>query len=278
MSQGSSEAGAHVKLSPSPAPDPSRGPGVVTIGRQPPEILSPKSMTDSEQLKRKAAARAVEMVESGMRLGLGTGSTVVHFLDLLGERLADGSLTDLIGVPTSVQTSDRAHARGIRLGELQDLAPLDLSVDGADEIDPSLDLVKGLGGALLREKMVAEASRRLVIIADGSKLVRRLGEKAPLPVEVVSFAWKTHLPFLEELGAVPVLRTHDDEAPVTTDNGNYVLDCRFDDGISDAGELEDQLRRRTGIVASGLFLGLASRALVAAEGGVRAFDRDGEAS
>lgn len=257
-------------------PDPLQGPGVVTVGRPPPEILSLKSMTDSEQLKRKAAARAVEAVESGMRLGLGTGSTVAHFLDLLGERLADGSLTDLVGVPTSVQTSDRAHARGIRLGELQDLAPLDLTVDGADEIDPSLDLVKGLGGALLREKMVAEASRRLVIIADGSKLVRRLGQKAPLPVEVVSFAWKTHLPFLEELGAVPALRTHDDGTPVATDNGNYVLDCRFDEGIPDPGELEDQLRRRTGIVASGLFLGLASRALVAAEGGVRTFDRDGE--
>lgn len=234
-------------------------------------------MADSEQLKRKAAARAVEAVESGMRLGLGTGSTVAHFLDLLGERLSEGSLTDIVGVPTSVQTTDRAHARGIRLGELQDLAPLDLTVDGADEIDPSLDLVKGLGGALLREKMVAEASRRLVIIADGSKLVRRLGEKAPLPVEVVSFAWRTHLPFLEELGAVPVLRTHDNETPVTTDNGNYILDCRFEGGIPDPEELDDALRRRTGIVASGLFMGLASRALVAAEGGVRTFDRDGGA-
>ena len=227
---------------------------------------------DTEALKRESAARAVEEVESGMHLGLGTGSTVAHFLDLLAERLAGGELADLVGVPTSVRTADRAEELGIPLGSLERLSPLDLTVDGADEVAPDLDLVKGLGGALLREKMVAEASRRMIVVADDSKLVDRLGEKAPLPVEVVPFAWKSHLPFLEGLGAHPERREDDSGAPYETDNGNFVLDCRFPGGIPDPRGLEESLRRRTGVVASGLFLGLATRAVVAGAQGVRVLD------
>ncbi|MBW3533789.1 MAG: ribose 5-phosphate isomerase A [Gemmatimonadetes bacterium] len=226
-------------------------------------------MSDAAALKRAAAAEAVERVESGMRLGLGTGSTVEHFLELLGERLADGALADLMGVPTSVATTDRAHALGIALGPLHELAPLDLAVDGADEIDAGLNLVKGLGGALLREKMVAAASRRFIVIADEGKLVERLGEKSPLPVEVASFSWQVHVPYLESLGARPVLRTRDDGTPVPTDNGNYVLDCWWDGGLPPAAELQGELCSRPGIVETGLFIGMAGEAIVAGAGGVR---------
>jgi ribose 5-phosphate isomerase A len=223
----------------------------------------------SEGSKRAAAARAVEEVRSGMRLGLGTGSTVSHFLDLLGARLQAGEVSDLVGVPTSVRTAEHATRLGMALGDLHELAPLDLTVDGADEIDPRLRLIKGLGGALLREKMVAQASRQLIVIADASKVVRTLGEQAPLPVEVVPFAWETHGPFLERLGAHPELRRTASGEPYVTDNGNYVFDCRFEGGIAEPEKLEAALRRRTGVVASGLFLGLASLAFVAGEAGVR---------
>src|SRR5690606_3972823 len=162
-------------------------------------------MSDREALKRRAAERALDWVEDGMVLGLGTGSTVRHFLELLGERLRDGALKDVTGVPTSWDTAERATALGIPLVTLEERPRLDLAVDGADEVDPGLDLIKGLGGALLWEKIVAAAAGQLVIIVDDSKLVQRLGEKAPLPVEVVPFGWTTHLSALERLGARAVL-------------------------------------------------------------------------
>jgi ribose 5-phosphate isomerase A len=221
-----------------------------------------------EALKRAAAAAAVERVRAGMRLGLGTGSTVAHFIDLLGERIRDGQLSGITGVATSIQTTDRAHAVGIPVGALHELAPLDLTVDGADEVDPALDLIKGLGGALLREKMVAVASQRLVIIADAEKRVARLGTKAPLPVEVVSFAWQIHMPFFESLGARPVLRTHADGSPKPTDNGNYVIDCHFPDGLTDPIGLESRILHQVGVVETGLFLGMAAEAIIAGESGI----------
>lgn len=223
---------------------------------------------DPEALKRAAAARAVALVDDGMRLGLGTGSTIAHFLTLLGERVAAGAVTDLIGVPTSIRTAERCRELGVPLGELHDLAPLDLAVDGADEVDPDLDLVKGLGGALLREKIVAAEARRFVVVVDASKVVDRLGERGPLPVEVVPFAWRCHVPFLEELGARPVLRRGPDGEPLRTDNGNVVLDCRFPGGLPDPRATEARLRARAGVVATGLFLGMATDVLVAGEGGV----------
>lgn len=232
-------------------------------------------MSDAASLKRAAAAEALTRVESGMRLGLGTGSTVEHFLELLAERIADGALRDIVGVPTSVATTNRAHGLGIPLGPLHELAPLDLAVDGADEIDPAIDLVKGLGGALLREKMVAAASRRFVVIADEGKLVESLGRKAPLPVEVASFEWQVHLPFLEELGARPVLRVRDDGTPIPTDNGNYVLDCWWDAGIPGPAALQASLRARPGVLETGLFLGMAEEAVVAGKDGVRVLTRSG---
>jgi ribose 5-phosphate isomerase A len=222
----------------------------------------------AEALKRAAAAEAVARVRSGMRVGLGTGSTVTHFVDLLGERLRSGELTDVVGVATSVQTTDHAHRVGIPLAALPELAPLDLTVDGADEVTASLDLIKGLGGALLREKMVAVQSRQLVIIADAGKRVDRLGTRSPLPVEVVSFAWQVHLSFFESLGARPALRARTDGTPIVTDNGNYVIDCFFPSGISDPAELETRIVREVGVVETGLFLGIATEAIIARESGI----------
>jgi ribose 5-phosphate isomerase A len=220
-------------------------------------------------LKREAAREALTRVTSGMRLGLGTGSTVAHFLDLLAEALHGGDLGGVVGVPTSHRTADHARRLGIPLVEL-DGAPLDLAVDGADEVDPDLDLVKGMGGALLREKMVAQAARQFVVIVDAAKEVERLGQRSPVPVEVVPFGWKSHLPVLRGLGADEVVfRCDDDGRPVYTDNGNIVLDCHFRDAISDAFEMEAVLRERAGVVETGLFLGLAGEVLVAGEDGVR---------
>ena len=216
-----------------------------------------------EALKRAAAEVAVDEVRSGMVLGLGTGSTVAHFLDLLAERQQDGRVSDIVGVPTSVRTADACQRLGIALTELARHPQLDLTVDGADEVDPSLDLIKGLGGALLREKIVARASRRLVIIADESKRVGRLGQRSPLPVEVVPFAWEVHLPFFRELGAEPQRRGDGD--PYVTDNGNFIVDCHFDGGMDDPPGIERALQARAGVVDSGLFLSMAEVAVIGAE-------------
>lgn len=234
-------------------------------------------MSRPDDLKRAAAAEAAALVESDMRLGLGSGSTVAHLLTLLGARIRAGEIAGVIGVPTSLRTAERCRELGIPLGELGDLAPLDLAVDGADEIDPALDLIKGLGGALLREKVVATEAERFVVIADDSKLVKRLGERHPIPVEVVTFAWRSHIPFLEALGADPVLRLTPDGEPLRTDNGNYILDCHFSGGVPDPADLERRIRERAGVVATGLFLRMASDAFVAGLGGVRRLSREGMA-
>jgi ribose 5-phosphate isomerase A len=223
----------------------------------------------AEALKHAAAARALDEVKSGMRLGLGTGSTVAHFLDVLADAIREGRLRDLVGVPTSEWTAQRSRALGIPLTSLQETPELDLCVDGADEVDPRLDLVKGLGGALLREKMVAAASRRFVVMVDSGKEVARLGTRAPLPVEVVPFAWTVHIKPLEALGGVARLRTAPDGEPYRTDNGNYILDVAFSGGIEDPRRLDPLVRSRPGVVETGLFLGMASTVVVAAPEGIR---------
>ena len=227
-----------------------------------------------EDLKRLAGRAALREVESGMRIGLGTGSTVRHFLDALGEALAQGKLRDLQGVPTSEATAARARELGIPLRELHEAAPLDLAVDGADEVDSNLDLIKGLGGALLREKMVVQEARRFVVIADPGKMVRRLGTQAPLPVEVVPFGWRSHLTFFQVLGAQPRLRTRGESGePFLTDNGNHVVDLTFPNGISDPRGLQESLRGRAGVVETGLFLGMVGRVLIGSPEGVEILDR-----
>ena len=205
----------------------------------------------------------MKYVRDGMVVGLGTGSTADLFLQALAAALKEGRVRDVRGVPTSRQSERRAEHLGIPLTTLADAPRPDVTIDGADEIAPDLDLIKGLGGALLREKIVAQNSKKLVIIADSGKAVSKLGTKAMLPVEVVGFAHETHAAFLRSLGATPTLRRSGD-APYVTDNGNFIYDCRFN-GIDDPAELDLALRRRAGVVETGLFVGMASVALIAGE-------------
>jgi ribose 5-phosphate isomerase A len=227
----------------------------------------------AEALKREAASRALEHVESGMVLGLGTGSTIAHFLELLGQALQEGSLRDIVGVPTSIRTGREARQAGIPLEGIVERPHLDLTVDGTDEVDPGLNLIKGMGGALLREKMVAQASHRFVIIADDGKVVERLGTVSPLPVEVVDWGYAVHIGFLEQQGAKVDVRRFDDGPPFKSDNGNVILDCTFPDGIADPEALDAELHARAGVVETGLFLGMAERAIIAGTDGVRVIER-----
>ncbi len=224
----------------------------------------------NRNLKQQAAEEAVaRFVHDGMTLGLGTGSTVYFALRKLGEELAAGRLNEITGVPTSVHTERQATAFGIPLTNLRDHIPLDVTIDGADEVDNDLNLIKGLGGALLREKIVAASSRKLVIVADESKHVTRLGSRVPLPVEVAQFAWQVQVPFLESLGAHAQRRMPTATEPYVTDNGNFILDARFPGGIPDVRQVAEALAHRPGVVEHGLFLGMAHEVVLATAGGVR---------
>ena len=226
----------------------------------------------AEGAKRAAAEAAVEAeVRSGMRLGLGTGSTANEVLGVLGARLAEGRLHDLVGVPTSEATAARCAELDIPLATLDALRRLDVAIDGADEIDPELRLIKGLGGAHLREKIVACAADRFVVVADDSKLVGRLGERAPLPVEVIPFARAVCEQRLEHLGWRPALRLAHDGRPFVTDEGNLILDCRRDEW-SAPERLAGELAGVPGVVAHGMFLGIAAAAYVATPSGVRVLE------
>ncbi|CAN5687335.1 ribose-5-phosphate isomerase RpiA [soil metagenome] len=217
----------------------------------------------AESRKRAAAERAAEWIEDGMILGLGTGSTVRHLLHHIAARRETGEWQGVVGIPTSDDTTRRAHALGIPLASLEERPQLDLTLDGADEVDPELRLIKGLGGALLREKVVAIASARLVIMLDDSKEVSRLGTRAPLPVEVDPFSVAIQPAYLRALGAEPVLRRGSDGTPFTTDGGNQIFDCHFPEGIQDPDRLDAALNRRPGVLEHGLFLGMASAVVVA---------------
>ncbi len=238
---------------------------VVDVGGSP--------VVDADSLKRAVGVEAAELVESGMRLGLGTGSTVAHMLTALAKRLDGGGLIDVVGVPTSLRTAREARELGIPLTSLTETPVLDLTIDGADEVDPALNLIKGLGGALLREKMVAQASRRLAIMVDEGKMVPVLGTRCPVPVEVVQFGWEVHGAFVESFGARAELRVGPDGEPMVTDNGNYIIDCHFPSGISDAEDFERAIAGRAGIVESGLFLGMATEVLVSGPSGVETLTR-----
>jgi ribose 5-phosphate isomerase A len=220
--------------------------------------------------KRQAAARAVALIDNGMRLGLGTGSTAEQFVALLGARVQAG--LDVTGVPTSERTAAQARGLGIRLSTLDDTPQLDLTVDGADELDDRLDLIKGGGGALLREKIVAAASARMIVIADASKRVATLGAFA-LPVEVVRFGLQaTRLAIEDKAGAAGCkgqirLRQGQDGQPFVTDGGNYIFDCAFG-RIDDTRRLDAALKSIPGVVESGLFLGMADLAVIAGPEGL----------
>jgi ribose 5-phosphate isomerase A len=224
-------------------------------------------------LKQQAASRALTYVHSGMVLGLGTGSTAAHFVEMLGESLRTGRLQNILAVPTSEKTDAQARALGIPLTTLADHPRLDLTVDGADEVDPDLNLIKGLGRALLREKIVESHTERFLVIVDGSKLVTRLGTRGPLPVEIAPFEATAHVHWLSTLGCRAELWREDDGSPIVTDDGNYLARCWFPDGIAAPHALARVLADRPGIVEHGLFLNMVSAVIVAASKGTRVLKR-----
>ncbi len=233
--------------------------------------MSPPPAMPVDDQKRAAAHRAVEAyVRSGMVIGLGTGSTAIHATRRIGELLASGELHDIVGVPTARETADAARTAGIPL--LGDDVPwvVDVTIDGADEVDPNLDIIKGGGGALLREKLVAQATAFEVIVVDASKRSKVLGTSFALPVEVVSFGLATTIRAIEHLGAKVVVRGGD--SPFHTDQGNVVLDCDFGP-IADAPALAVGLHAHAGVVEHGLFLGLAHALVVAGPDGVEVIEK-----
>lgn len=222
-------------------------------------MTTPVGEMDSRDQEKQAVARAaVELVESGSVVGLGSGSTSTYAIRFLAERVQKG--LKIIGVPTSQKSKELAEQLGIPLATLEEEPDIDIDIDGADEIDPQLNLIKGGGGAFLREKIIASVSRRFVVIADSAKQVKRLG-KFPLPVEVISFAQSLIKPRIEALGARVSLRSYAYGNPYVTDEGHHILDCSFGE-IADPPALAEALRRIPGVVEHGLFIGMAEMALV----------------
>ncbi|NIS80616.1 MAG: ribose-5-phosphate isomerase RpiA, partial [Anaerolineales bacterium] len=197
------------------------------------------------KLKEQAAARGVSFIESGMVVGLGHGSTALLAIERLAGRLREGQLTDIVGIPCSRFIEQEAKRLGVPLTTLEEHPEIDITIDGADEVDPNLNLIKGGGGAFLREKIVAQSSRREIIMVDESKLSPALGTQWPVPVEVIPFGWKTQVAYLESLGADVALREKDDGEGFITDHGNYILDCHFGP-IGNPTELAGILDTRVG--------------------------------
>jgi ribose 5-phosphate isomerase A len=221
---------------------------------------------DRDQLKRAAALRAIEEVEDGMVVGLGTGSTAAFVVEGLAARVTAG--LRVVGIPTSERTAAQARRLGIPIATFAEHQRLDLTIDGADEVQlGTLDLIKGLGGALLREKIVAAASDRLIIVVDQEKLVDKLGEHTPVPVEVTQFGWQATAVALAKLGCVPERRYATGEQPYLTDGGNHILDCRFGP-LADPGGIERNIAMTVGTVENGLFVGRTSVVVVASISGV----------
>jgi ribose 5-phosphate isomerase A len=234
-------------------------------------------MNQTDHLKHTAAARALEYVSDGMKIGLGSGTTSEAFIELLGARVKGG--LNIVGVPTSEQTAQKARALGIALGNLNDLAPLDLAVDGADESTRELDLIKGGGGALLREKIVATSSRRMIVIVHGSKLVDRLGA-FPLPIEVLEFGHVTTAARIAEVIAplgyrnVPINLRRKGDAVYKTDSNNLIYDCSFG-SIADPRALSQALSCITGVVEHGLYVHIAKTLVIARDAGIEIIERVG---
>ncbi|CAL9041319.1 unnamed protein product [Musa banksii] len=239
----------------------------------PVRALSAPATLTQDDLKKLAAVKAVEYVSSGMVLGLGTGSTAAFVVAEIGALLSSGKLRDIVGVPTSKRTYEQALSLGIPLSTLDDHPRIDLAIDGADEVDPDLNLVKGRGGALLREKMVEAASDKFVVVADETKLVTGLGGSGlAMPVEVVQFCWKYNQTRLQELfkeeGCEAKLRLDDGGKPYVTDNSNYIVDLYFKTPIKDAPAAGKEISALEGVVEHGLFLDMATAVIIAGKDGV----------
>lgn len=220
-------------------------------------------------MKRIAAEKAVELIEEGMIVGLGTGSTVKYALKKIGERVSDG--LHIQGIPTSNQTKKLALKYNIPLTSLAEHPEIDLTIDGADELDSDLNVIKGGGGALTREKIIAFHSKKVVIIADDSKVVKSLGIDFPLPVEIVKFSWEATKKSLEAFECECTLRKIFDD-PFITDNGNYIIDCEFD-RISEPEQLEQEMNMIPGVVENGLFIGLADKAIIGSTQGIMTLEK-----
>lgn len=220
-----------------------------------------------------AAHHATSYITSGMVVGLGSGATATLFVQRLAELIASGELRDIIGIPTSLAIEEIARELEVPLSTLEEHPVIDLTVDGADEVDPQLNLIKGGGGALLREKIIAQVSKREIIIVDEAKLSPLLGTTWHVPVEVVTFGWRTQFEFLTNLGATVTMRERHEGFPFLTDQGNYILDANFGP-IQDVAALAQQLTNRTGIVEHGLFVDMAEAVIVGQDEGVRVLTRD----
>ena len=229
-------------------------------------------MNKIQKLKKQAANRAVECIESGTVVGLGHGSTAFFAVRRIAELLNAGKLSEILGVPCSRKIEEEAPRLGIPLTSLDEHPIIDVTIDGADEVDPNLDCIKGGGGALLREKIVAQASLREIIVVDESKLSPALGTRWPVPVEIIPFGWQSQISFLESLGARVTVRQASGERRFITDQGNLILDCNFGP-LSQPAQIARELNQRTGIVEHGLFLGLTTDVIVAGEKGVRHLTR-----
>lgn len=224
-------------------------------------------MMKIEKQKKAAAEKAVDLIESGMIVGLGTGSTAIFAVQKIAELINDGTLENIIGIPTSRATEDAALKAGIRIGLLDEFPEIDITIDGADEVDKNLNVIKGGGGALLREKIVAQASKKVLIVVDESKLSKQLGEKWALPIEVIPMAVEVEKRFLSSIGSVPNTRNYGGGYFVT-DEGNYIVDADFG-VIKNPEELADKLNSRAGIVEHGMFLNLVSEVIIAGEKGIK---------
>ncbi|MEJ2757932.1 MAG: ribose-5-phosphate isomerase RpiA [Anaerolineales bacterium] len=226
-------------------------------------------MSETDDLKKAAGEFAVDnYIQPGMLVGLGVGSTAIHALHRLGELIQAGELTSITAIPCGLQAEEAAHEYQIPLVEFTPTTRIDITIDGADEVDPDLNLIKGGGGALTREKIVAQVSRREIIVVDESKLSAKLGEKWHVPIEVLRFGWQTQMGYLESLGANPQLRMTDDDTPYLTDQNNYIIDADFGP-IDNPIFLAEEIKRRTGIIEHGMFLHLATDLVVASSAGVR---------
>jgi ribose 5-phosphate isomerase A len=228
--------------------------------------------TEQDRWKQTVAEAAVKLVEDGMVLGLGTGTTAERYVAELGRRVTEERL-HVVGIPTSEHTAAQARRLGIPLTTFADHTVIDLTIDGADEVElGTLSLIKGHGGALLREKIVAAASRRMVVVADTTKLVDRLGSRESVPVEVVPFGWEKTLARLAALGAKAELRSGADGTPYITDGGNYIVNCGFG-AMKNAREVADAVDHIVGVVEHGIFIGFASEVLVGGADGVKQLSR-----
>lgn len=235
--------------------------------------LSPPAILTQDELKKIAAYKAVEFVESGMVLGLGTGSTAKHAVERIGELLKQGKLKNIVGIPTSTVTHEQAVSLGIPLSDLNEHPVVDLAIDGADEVDKHLNLVKGRGGSLLREKMVEGAAKKFVVIVDETKLVEYLGGSGlAMPVEIIPFCSKFTAKRLQDLfedaGCVSELRVDENGEPFETDNGNHIVNLFFKKDIGDLKAASDAILRISGVVEHGMFLDMATTVIVAGELGV----------